>query len=185
MERLRRGLRSTYANQLRAKAVQIVESIGNWTSAIVAENTVPTLGAEAGTLSILYTTPFQKFDRRSYTVPPSANEIEKYGQAVLHAKSFTRPVSYILDIWHENQKVFSIAWDQLESLEIVTFKRGAWEHELLNFNPLGQTEGDRNSPPQKAASGMVRYTKASSHIAGGRFDAAERNAVIGPISGIL
>ena len=53
---------------------------------------------------------------------------ETYRGAIARQKMTDR--RYALDIWH-GRKVLNIEWDSLDNFEIVSFKRGQWEDELI------------------------------------------------------
>jgi hypothetical protein len=144
MQRFRPGEREPYVRRLRDKAIEIVETVGHWRFPIVGDKAIPTRGAEYGMLSFLYTTPFQKFDRRAHKMPTDASDSDRYNRALLHKEASNRPVSFILDVWFSGKKVFSVAWDQPDTFEIVTFKRGQWENMLLSFSSVGFAENGPN-----------------------------------------
>ncbi|MER9875246.1 hypothetical protein [Mesorhizobium sp. M0195] len=70
---------------------------------------------------ISYRTPFQKIH--------APDDASKYQCAVLGIRAENLP--YGLDI-HVKKKVMNIEWDDQGEIDIRSFRRGAWEEELLS-----------------------------------------------------
>lgn len=74
-----------------------------------------------GSLKIGMRTPFRKV--------PGPKAPEGYAEAVRHSKYEEQP-PYGIDVW-SGQKVFSVTWAGGNPLTVISFKRGAWEDELV------------------------------------------------------
>ena len=76
-------------------------------------------------------TPFQKFHREPPSIPTRIEgDVARYGAAVLMSQR--KRLGYLLDVYDENGKVFNVHWDNDGNIEIVSFKRGNWEEEILH-----------------------------------------------------
>ena len=108
------------ALRIRDAAIEIVEHEGRF------ENTgmVPVRGWRGNELSISYRTPFQKIPG------PSIDTIKK---AAILGHSLKVNLPYGLDIWAAQGKVLNIEWDHQNHVELVSFKRGEWENEVLQY----------------------------------------------------
>ena len=71
---------------------------------------------------ISYTTPLQMAS------PPSGDVLRKCYAAGVDPV-FNLP--YSLDIWSRKDKVLNIEWDYDDNVDLVRFKRGKWEEEVL------------------------------------------------------
>lgn len=73
---------------------------------------------------ITYSTPFLKFP------PPDQDVLHKCYAAGI-APSFSLPFG--LDISDMEGKVLNIEWDNMNHVELVSFKRGKWEEKVLHY----------------------------------------------------
>ena len=73
-----------------------------------------------GSIYVLHSTPFQ----RGHT----ATEPQLLGRMLAGAWS---SLPYGLDIWDEKTKVLNVEWNAQDTLEIISYRRGAWENEYL------------------------------------------------------
>ena len=74
-------------------------------------------------LHISYRTPFQRI--------PQADDALKY-RAAQHSLTIPENLPYGLDVWAP-KKVLNIEWDDHGKVELVSFRRGAWELELITL----------------------------------------------------
>lgn len=87
--------------------------------------TVPHISCKIGGFSIAHSTPFQQ--------QPIDWEIRrKAAQLGLSAEALKKEKAYNLDIW-KGKKVFGVAWDDDDELDIYNFQRGDWEAEFLRL----------------------------------------------------
>lgn len=85
------------------------------------------LTADIGEISILHSTPFQKLH---LLTPDLALKAALFEQET--GKKATLNLPYGLDIWSAGRKVLNLQWsDDDRQVNLVTFKRGAWEASLL------------------------------------------------------
>ncbi len=91
----------------------------------VDTNLGPTLSWRKDRLTMLYRTPFQK-------LPPVPERL-KYMAALLGKQ--LENLSYRLDIWDTEYggKVLNIEWNAEGDVQLVSFRRGAWESKVLAF----------------------------------------------------
>ena len=81
-------------------------------------------GASIGRFEILLTTPFQQFAEPSLEVKQWMNQ---------QGQSHKLKADYGIDVWVQHKKVLNIHWQEGEPVEIVSFRRGNWESELLSL----------------------------------------------------
>jgi hypothetical protein len=93
------------ALRLRDIAVGTIERIGKWGSISVAGKTIKIRELRAGSLHFALSTPFQRLPG-------------------------TRELPYGLDIW-SGAKVLNVVWNGAGWVELVTFRRGEWESEVV------------------------------------------------------
>jgi hypothetical protein len=121
--RAQRGDKLRRANELQAAALKLLRREGNWETT-GGKHPQRLLHYEGTEFSLLHRTPFQPV--------PVSNKLVKEG----FSERFQRELQkqYGLDIWARGQgKVASFAWNRRGPLEIVSFKRGAWESDFLTL----------------------------------------------------
>ena len=124
------------AIQLRDHALSILRQHGSYQP--VGDAKFLMWNGEA--FSISHRTPFQKWDTGPEVAAKSfAANLEtgldhaKYLVAQYGVK-LPEALPYGLDIWH-GKKVFSLEWSDDGRTNIINFKRGDWEAELLALSP--------------------------------------------------
>jgi hypothetical protein len=125
MSKVEKIARATY---LRDAAIQIVRREGKWQEVIVDKKPIFVMGANSSKLSILYTTPFQKLPEPSIS-KRLATDTEKYDSAAGLA-SMPKREAFLLDIWDNQGKVLSVAWDDGKPIHIVFYRKKDWESDL-------------------------------------------------------
>jgi hypothetical protein len=116
-EKLRR------ATILRDAALEMLRREGNWQTT-AGEHCLRLLHYEGTGFLMLHRTPFQQV--------PVSTKLVKEG----FSERFQRELDkqYGLDIWVCGKgKVVNLIWNRNEPLEIVSFKRGSWENDLLTL----------------------------------------------------
>jgi hypothetical protein len=109
MARMKREEKIARVTYLRDAAIAIVRREGKWQKMIVGKKPMFVMGANCGTLSILYTTPFQKLPEPN--IPKRfTTDTEKYAAGTLTAGRPKRE-AFLLDIWDSMGKVLSVAWN--------------------------------------------------------------------------
>jgi hypothetical protein len=104
---------------------------GDW----LRTNVGPILSLDAGSLRLVYRTPFQK-------LPLPSQEL-KYWAAADGAKIENLP--YGLDIWVTGQgKVLNIEWSDAGAIELISFRPGDWEMELERLGTGSPDQTNRN-----------------------------------------
>jgi hypothetical protein len=86
------------------------------------------MGAQTDGIEISYRTPFQPDDQSK----------QKY-LAALYGIPLRKNLPYGLDIWAP-KKVLNIEWNDRGKIELVSFRPGEWEAELI---AAAQTEAER------------------------------------------
>jgi hypothetical protein len=87
------------------------------------------------------TTPFQKFHMEPPKIPDRfKGNLDRYAVAVRMSQS-KRHLGFGLDVWGKVGKVLNVHWNDYGQIEIVSFKRGDWEEEILAR--LSPERGDR------------------------------------------
>jgi hypothetical protein len=107
---------------LRSDALRIVKEVGSWTQVRVGDRDCALKGAEIGDVKILLRTPFQPL--------PPASQFLRYQDAVLGSKE---NLPYALDIWFARKKVLNVEWNDGGFIQIVSYRPGAWEGQLLSL----------------------------------------------------
>jgi hypothetical protein len=117
---------------IRDAAVHMIRSKGSWEMVRVRGEQKPVLSYQVGSLSMLLTTPFQKFHMEPPSIPTRIEgDAARYGAAVLMSQR-RRPLGYLLDVWGDGGKMLNVHWDDDGNMEIVSFKHGNWEEEILH-----------------------------------------------------
>ena len=88
------------------------------------------LSASIQHFSIAHMTPFQSWPQPSAEVKALADSL---------GQSHKLDPDYSLEIWNSNRKVLNIHWQDGHPVEILSFRRGSWESELLR---IGNREPD-------------------------------------------
>lgn len=105
--------------ELREAALAIVKNRGAWEDV----SGMKFLGATIGSISIGHRGRFQRLPQISSQV--------KY-LAALHGLPVRMNLPYGLDIWMTGEgKVLNLEWDDAGAFELVSYRRGIWEDELL------------------------------------------------------
>jgi hypothetical protein len=89
------------------------------------------LGYRLGSISMLLTTPFQKFHMEPSSIPDRIKGDSRRYRAAVLMRQRKRPLGYVLEVWGESGKVLNFHWDNDGNIEIVSFKSGKWEEEIL------------------------------------------------------
>ena len=107
------------ALQVRDAALKKVRAEGEWEETDIG----PMLMWKGMRLTMSHRTPFNKL--------PHIPEHIKY----FAAKTGCSPgnLDYGLDIWFNDKKVLNIEWVDSERVDLVSFRRGDWEREVLAF----------------------------------------------------
>ncbi len=113
------------AAKLRDAAIAIVRRYGTWETD--GSGALKIMGARIDRIQIIYRTPFQSL--------PDDQSRQKY-LAALHGIPLRRNLPYGLDIWTP-KKVLNIEWDDRGRIQLVSFRPGQWETELIT---AAQTE---------------------------------------------
>jgi hypothetical protein len=130
MRRLRSEERIACVKSIRDAAVPMIQNKGAWEPVRVNGEQKRVLGYRVGSLSMLLTTPFQKFHMEPPSIPARIErDLSRYGAAVL--LQWKRPLGYELDIWDNGKKVLNLHFDGDGNVEIVSFKPGNWVEEIL------------------------------------------------------
>lgn len=138
--------RTETALQLRDHALSILRQQGSYQQAGDAKF----LMWKGEAFSISHRTPFQKWDTGPEVAAKSLAATHdlpldhaKY-LATLHGIKLPEVLPYCLDIWR-GKKVFSLEWSDDGRTNIINFKRGDWEAELLALSPeeTGTVNGAR------------------------------------------
>ncbi len=111
------AIRDAALQKIRAEG--IFEEIPNFGPTLVW----PEKASHKAPLHMMLRTPFQKIPKVS---------VENRKKALQHGLAPEGPnLSYGLDIWTTEGKVFNIEWGDAGKTKIVNFKRGAWEETVL------------------------------------------------------
>jgi hypothetical protein len=86
-------------------------------------NVGPLLVWKGDELEISHHTPFQKF-------PPPDEDVLRQCYAADVDPTYNLP--YGLDIWGMKGKVLNIVLDHKDRVELISFRRGAWEEQVLH-----------------------------------------------------
>jgi hypothetical protein len=64
---------------------------------------------------------------------PVDSDVAKYQRALQVARGAPEPLEhpYGIDLWVDLKKVLDLEWDAAGQIDVISFKRGAWEDELL------------------------------------------------------
>ena len=121
------GKRLDSALQIRDSALVILRAKGSFEDNGIG----PMMDWQKDGLHMSYRTPFQK-------LPPTP-DLLKY-MAAIDGKHLEN-LSYGLDIWdHEyGGKVLNIEWNDKGDVQLVSFRRGAWEARVLAFSITGES----------------------------------------------
>jgi hypothetical protein len=103
---------------IRDAALRIMRERGQWQG----EGKDRSLVAEVGDCKIGYTTPFQE--------QHEIQEAMRYWAAQVGRRV---DFGYGLDVWFQRKKVLNVMWntDAVDDLEILSFKPGEWEWQIL------------------------------------------------------
>src|ERR1700680_2995571 len=119
MSRLSSDEKIARVTSIKDAAVQMLRSKGSWRWVRVRGEQKQVLGYRVGSLSMLLTTPFQKFHMEPSRISPRIKgDAAKYG-AVVPMSQMKRPLGYILDVWGDGGKVLNVHWDDDGNIEIV------------------------------------------------------------------
>ena len=100
------------------------------------------MGLRFGSLCMSLTTPFQKFHMEPPKIPDRfKGNLDRYAVAVRMSQS-KRHLGFGLDVWGKVGKVLNVHWNEYGQIEIVSFKRGDWEDEIL-----GAAQSRTRRPP--------------------------------------
>jgi hypothetical protein len=120
MVRMTKAEKLARVKYLRDAAVDLVDKEGVWKPVGVRGEEIRVEGIDRGTLSILYTTPFQK-------LPWNISDREKYIAAIDDIKVPERP-AFMIDVW--GRKVLSVHWNDEVTTDVISYHRGNWESQL-------------------------------------------------------
>ncbi len=115
-EKIQRGL------EIRDCALAWLARRGSFESLPLGCCTIRVLGGAIGAFRLFYKTPFS---------PISTESSLTYGEALVAQQ--TRNLCYGLDVWHKGREMFAVAWSADGGVNIVHFRRGAWENQLLRI----------------------------------------------------
>jgi hypothetical protein len=115
--------RKLTALKIRDAALHILREHGKWLS---MRGGAKTLNADYRDLKISH---WSQFQRGPWLEKPP--EHLAYRAAALGLGPPLQPLANGLDIW-ASKKVFSIEWGNDGTVNVISFRRGAWEHILLD-----------------------------------------------------
>ena len=131
MNRLTREQRIALVTSIRDVAVEMIRSEGTWKPCRVGDEQRNVMGLRFGSLCMSLTTPFQKFHMEPPKIPDRfKGNLDRYAVAVRMSQS-KRHLGFGLDVWGKVGKVLNVHWNEYGQIEIVSFKRGDWEEEIL------------------------------------------------------
>ena len=142
MNRLTREQRIALVTSIRDVAVEMIRSEGTWKPCRVGDEQRNVMGLRFGSLCMSLTTPFQKFHMEPPKIPDRfKGNLDRYAVAVRMSQS-KRHLGFGLDVWGKVGKVLNVHWNEYGQIEIVSFKRGDWEEEIL-----GAAQSRTRRPP--------------------------------------
>ena len=107
------------AVKLRDAAIAIVRRCGTWETDRFG--VIKIMGARTGAIRIIYRTPFQ---------PITSDQSRQKYLGALYRIPLRKNLSYGLDIWAP-KKVLNIEWSEQGKVELVSFRPGEWEAQLI------------------------------------------------------
>ena len=118
---MNRTPRRVQIERLRTAALHLVKAHGEWEQVGPAR----VKGASIEHSQILLTTPFQQF-------PEASEEVKAFAER--RRESDKLDAHYGVDIWMRHKKVMNIHWKEGQPVEVLSFRRGDWESELLDLS---------------------------------------------------
>jgi hypothetical protein len=141
MKRLSSSERIARVTSIRVAAVNLIQAKGSWEPVRVRGEQRKVMGLRLGSLSMSLTTPFQKFHMEPPKIPDRIKgDYARYGAAALMSR--LKPhLGFGLDVWGTDGKVLNVLWNNEGEIEIVSFKRGDWEEEILDAVSMSTVDG--------------------------------------------
>ena len=100
--------------------MHLVKAHGEWEQV----SSVRVKGASIEHFKISLTTPFQQ-------LPEASEEVKAFVEQL--GQSDKLSPYYGVDIWIRSKKVLNIHWQEGQPVEVLSFRRGDWESELLDL----------------------------------------------------